>query len=104
MMSQSPFDEALSRDFVADSTPSWSRRSPPTKKCASVDFSLSLHSASTLELTDDEDESLQSGEGILLMETIEFESAMLQERHTSFMEINDSLKHLHIIQKGTNNR
>jgi hypothetical protein len=103
MMSPSPFDEALSRDFLTECNPACSPRSPAKKKW-SFSNSCTSSSSATLGLTDDDDEeeSFQSkNEGnFMLIETIEFESALIQERYNYVKEISDSLMQMNVIQKG----
>ena len=102
MMHPSPFDEALSRDFLKESFPSTSRgdaASPARNKWFYTSFGLSSSSSTTLPLSDDEEDSFQSSDG-MQVETVEFETAILQERHESITEINESLKQIHLIQQG----
>lgn len=103
MMHPSPFDEALSRDFLNESYPSTPRgggSSPVKNKWFYTSFGLSSSSSTTLPLSDDEEDSLQSSDGAIQIETVEFEAAVLQERHESITEINQSLQQIHLIQQG----
>jgi hypothetical protein len=103
MMNPSPFDEALSRDFLNESYPSTPRgggSSPAKNKWFYTSFGLSSSSSTTLPLSDDEEDSLQSSDGAIQIETVEFEAAVLQERYESITEINQSLQQIHLIQQG----
>jgi hypothetical protein len=106
-MSPSPFDEALSRDFLTECDPTCPPRSPAKKKWSFSNSFTSSPSSSTAGLTvfDDDDEEEESflsknESNAMLIETIEFESALVQERYNHVKEINESLMQMNVIQKG----
>lgn len=104
MMYPSSFDEALSLDFLTECNPGSSPRSPQKTKWSFNPSltSLSTSSSTTTSFPSDEEDFFQSRSeaNVMLIETIDFESALLQERCNYVKEINDSLMQMSIIQKG----